>query len=318
MELPESLKSRIVTGQFLVGVVDGPDLDKRPDAVAASGSVTFVASVPYLPVLAGTGNPVTVALAPIKANLDDRGYLCTPDASDPSGKKMIYEGAALFTTDNPAGSVTNWTWTATFRFDPVNGVQPAIPAITFALPEGDLPIDLATLIKIPSSPGIGAPQAFAMLAEAKQAATDAKTAYDAALELGGGAGGVGPRGEQGLPGKDGVDGQRGPTGLTGAQGPAGTNGVDGAPGKDGATGERGPQGLQGDRGIQGVAGTNGTDGATGPAGKDGTPGAKGADSTVPGPQGPAGAVVTTLFLDQSQVIPAGTAANTLIIRRGQN
>lgn len=215
MDLPESLKSRLVTGQFLVGVIDGRDTDKKPDGVPAAGSVTFTASIPYLPVLGGAGSPATVALASIKAILDSRGILSTPDPSDLTGQTPLYEGAALFTTDNPSGSVTGWTWTATFRFAPVNGVHPTIPAVTFSLPDGDSPVDLGTLVKVPSSPGIGMPQAFAMLAEAKAAAIAAQAAAEAAANNGGGAG-------------------------------------------------------------------------------------------------------TTLYLDPAQAIPAGTAANTLIVRRGQN
>lgn len=47
--LPTNVDTGRVEGRFIVGVVDGPDGDLDPDGIPAAGTVTFTASVPYLP-----------------------------------------------------------------------------------------------------------------------------------------------------------------------------------------------------------------------------------------------------------------------------
>lgn len=90
-----------------------------------------------------------------------------------------------------------------------------------------------------------------------------------------------------------VPGPPGPAGLDGKDGKDGAAGVAGAAGRDSTV--PGPAStIPGPSGRDGIDGRPGTDstvpGPAGPPGKDSTvPGPAGKDSTVPGPQGPAGA-----------------------------
>ena len=93
----------------------------------------------------------------------------------------MYRGVKLLATDDPDMAVTDWTWTADYRFESVNGVTLQIPAHNFALPS-DSVVDLTTIVKVPSSPGYGLPQAeaAALRAEAAaQVALDVKAMADA-------------------------------------------------------------------------------------------------------------------------------------------
>ena len=83
MALPANVNTGLVTGRFVVGVADGPDADAEPDVIPAQGTVTFTASVPYLPNPTATPAPVTILKAPIVGVLDGDGYLCVPDPGDP-------------------------------------------------------------------------------------------------------------------------------------------------------------------------------------------------------------------------------------------
>lgn len=130
-----------------------------------------------------------------------------------------------------------------------------------------------------------------------------------------------------------IVGPAGPTGtVTGATGPAGTTGLTGPTGAGptgpasplaltgltGNTGRQGPSGPAGNTGAAGATGPTGSVGptgnATGPAGNTGAASATGATGPTggilvsptgfgravpPGPQGPAGPVVTTAWLPPS-------------------
>lgn len=174
MQLPTNIATGRVTGQFVAGVVDGVDVDQDPDAVPAAGFVTFTASVPYLPDPTASPNPVTVLSTSIVAVLDNEGYLCTPveGTLEPS-----YRGVRLIATDDPDISVTDWTWNATYSFSTVAGQKLAIPTHSFAVPSGGT-VDLTTVVKVPSSTGIGTEQAEALAASAQAAAIS--SAADAA------------------------------------------------------------------------------------------------------------------------------------------
>jgi len=168
-----------VTGQFLVGIVDGVDGDQEPDAVPASGTVTFTASVPYLPDPTGTPDPATILTTSVVAVLDSAGYLCTPQRGTLT---PAYRGVRLIATDDPDLSVEGWTWNAVYNFAPVNGTAVAIPTHSLAVPAGTS-IDLAVAVKVPSSNGIGIEQAEALAASAQAAAVAAAASAADASEV---------------------------------------------------------------------------------------------------------------------------------------
>lgn len=173
---PTNMGTGRVVGQFGVGVVDGLDLDDEPDVVPLSGTVTFTPSVPYLPNNSALPNPITIMTAPIKGVLDHEGYLCTPSSD---GVTPLYRGVRLFATDDPDMSVENWTYSVAYSFGAVNGVTPVMKAHSVSLPE-DSVIDLTRVGEVPSSPGVGTPQALALLAAAEDAAANAGLAAAAA------------------------------------------------------------------------------------------------------------------------------------------
>lgn len=175
--LPTNVDTGRVEGRFIVGVVDGPDEDLDPDGIPAQGTITFTASVPYLPDPFASPAPVTILKAPITGVLDSEGYLCTPDPADPS--KPGYRGLRLVATDDPDLSVTGWTWTVTYKFQRVAGTALSIASHSMALPSGST-VDLTTVMKVPSSPGVGVVQAEALAAAAQSAASAAAQSASAA------------------------------------------------------------------------------------------------------------------------------------------
>lgn len=176
--LPAELSTGMVHGRFIVAVIDGDDADLEPEVIPATGRIVFKASVGYIPVPATNEGPVTVMKGPITGVLDGEGYLSTPH---PTTGEPMYRGVKLLATDDPDMAVTDWTWAADYRFESVNGVTLQIPAHSFALPGGTV-VDLTTMVKVPSSPGYGLPQAeaAALRAEAAaQVALDVKAMADA-------------------------------------------------------------------------------------------------------------------------------------------
>lgn len=176
MLLPTNVSTGQVKGQFIVGLVDGADgfIDgnTEPDVIPAAGFVTFTASVPYLPDPTASPNPVTILQTSVVAVLDSEGYLCTPA---PGTLEPSYRFVRLIATDDPDLSVTGWTWTATYAFTTMSGQKLAIPSHSFAVPSGGA-VDLASVVKIPSSTGIGTEQAEALAASAQAAAVSAAAA----------------------------------------------------------------------------------------------------------------------------------------------
>lgn len=163
---PDNAGTGLVIGQFGLGVVDSADSDMEPEVIPLAGTVTFTPNVPYLPNPTAEPNPITIVTSAITAVLDHEGYVCTPG---PDGITPYYRGVRLFATDDPDLSVENWTWSVVYTFQPVNGIVPKIPAHSMSLLEGET-IDLATVVPVPSSPGIGTPQALALLQQAVEAA----------------------------------------------------------------------------------------------------------------------------------------------------
>ena len=94
------------------------------------------------------------------------------------------------------------------------------------------------------------------------------------------------------PGPQGERGPEGPRGERGPEGPQGVQGVPGVQGERGPEGPEGPEGPQGPKGDQGEAGPKGDKGDKGDRGEQGLKGDTGPASTVPGPAGPPGQVLT--------------------------
>lgn len=206
MEKPNSIATRRVAVQYVIGAVDGPDADDEPDFIPARGVVEFTASVLYTPYPVVSGpNPMTVLNAKIVGILDDEGYLCTPHPSNSTlpGKR----GVRLLCTDNVDGSVANWTWTAAPKFVDANGtrIPDVIPPFSFYLPADPDPnapdLDLTTVVKVPASQGVGNAQAEALAALASAAAassaSSAETAVAIAIEVRESIGSMLPRDEAG-------------------------------------------------------------------------------------------------------------------------
>ncbi|QCR53199.1 hypothetical protein C1N80_06135 [Brachybacterium sp. SGAir0954] len=180
MALPTNAGTGLVTGRFIVGVADGDDADFEPDGIPAQGTVTFVASVPYVPDPTAAPDPTTILQVPIIAVLDEDGYLCTPDPLAPTYAGA--QGIRLIATDDPDFSVVDWTWNVTYAFQPVNGVTPRIDAHAMALPSGST-VDLASVVRVPSTGGIGTEQAEALAAQAAASAAAAAAAAQEAAEI---------------------------------------------------------------------------------------------------------------------------------------
>lgn len=170
-DLPSNVQSGLVEGRYILGVADGDDVNREPDAIPAQGYVRFIASAAYLPDPTAEPDPATILPAPVVAPLDDQGYVCTPDPDDPT--KAGARGVRLIATDDEDLLVQNWYWTAIFKFLPQNGVTPKIPPRDFSLPV-DSKRNLTRMVDVPNSPGYGINQVEAALALATDAAEDAE------------------------------------------------------------------------------------------------------------------------------------------------
>lgn len=175
MSLPANVSTGLVTGRFLVGVTDGPDQDQDPDGIAATGTVTFTAAVPYL---ADPTASTVILNTKVVGVLDVEGYLCTPvqGTLDPA-----YRGVRLIATDDPDVSTTGWTWNVSYQFGKVNKETLTIPGHGLAVLSNGT-VDLSAAVTVPSSPGLGTEQAEALTASAQAAAaTSADEAAAAAV-----------------------------------------------------------------------------------------------------------------------------------------
>lgn len=236
-ELPLNVSTGMVTGRFVIAAIDGADAGQEPDAIPASGTVTFASPLTYAPDQTASPSPVTILFAPIVGVFDEEGYLSTPH---PVTGEAMYRGVKLIATDDRDISVTDWTWTATYSFDPVAGAKSVIASHAFALPSGSTQ-DLTTLVQVPSSPGYGLPQAEAAVNETITGAVVVGDDLQMTRRNGGTfiAGSV-----RGAPGEDST--------VPGPPGPVST--VPGPPGADSTV--PGPPGPQGDPGPSGVSNTD--------------------------------------------------------------
>lgn len=204
VDLPIGLGTGLVEGQFIIATIDKEDPDQEPDVIAASGRVNFTMGVDYTAAELDSG-PVTVMSSPISAVLDEEGYICTPD---PGTGLPMYRGIRLIGNDDDRLSVKGWTWQVEYKFNKVGVVTPKIPTHSMSLGVGEVK-DLARVVKIPSTPGYGLPQAEASALRAEEHAFEAAVNSRVALEVKAAADAGEFDGAPGLPGEPGKVGAPG-------------------------------------------------------------------------------------------------------------
>lgn len=167
----------LVVAQFVIGVVDGADIDDEPDIVPARGTFEFTPSTSYVPVPLGSPNAFTLMKDTVVGILDNEGYLCTPHTYD--AKMPGKRGLRLFATDNPNASVAGWTWVVTPKFVNANGapIPSYIAPFAIGVPSGGI-VDLTLAVKIPESAGVGTgvgtTEILSMATEAQSSAKQSK------------------------------------------------------------------------------------------------------------------------------------------------
>lgn len=175
---PSNVSTGKVVQRLIVGMQDGPDPDAEPDFIAAKGVAIFTPSVAYLPDPTADPDPVTLLMKTrVIGVYDDEGYLCTRLEDGTAGER----GVRLVANDNASLLVSEWTWNVAYKLDPVAGDALDLPPHAFFL-LSDAIVDLTTVVKVPSSPGIGIEQAVGMLARAEYAALQAAESAAQAAE----------------------------------------------------------------------------------------------------------------------------------------
>src|SRR5690242_1167884 len=106
MALPSNVNYGLVTGCYILAIGDASDPDNLPDAVPATGTVTFTPSARLLLDPSATP-PTTIAPQPIVCTLED-GILTDPDGN---------EGVYLIATDDTDLQPSGWTWGVSIQFD---------------------------------------------------------------------------------------------------------------------------------------------------------------------------------------------------------
>ena len=298
--LPNAVEYGSVTGRFMEAVVDSDDANLFPDGVPAKGSVLFTPAVPRVTITETAGDPMTVILKPIQANLDSEGYITSP-----SGERYIN----LVSGESPRIVPNNFT----YRVD-IKIAGATFQPFDLSVPIGSV-IDITSEAPVIRSPGVVETVNDKLYVDAMNEVnrivsslkfierisddnTDglAEVRYsDGSIDylplphgLGDGTTqgrGVGaivnteidniaevvytdgqrselilPRGPQGLQGEQGPKGETGETGPQGEQGPVGIQGPQGPQGFVGPKGDRGPEGPEGPRGPQGLTGIQGIPG----------------------------------------------------------
>ncbi|MEU8895497.1 hypothetical protein [Nocardia sp. NPDC048505] len=119
------LKYGKVVGRFLANVIDGPDIDDRPEFLPLAGTITFTAAAAKVLVSeAGTG-PVTYVQLPeyYECELDEFGYLTWRGSR---GIRLVAPTPDL----NPR----DWTWRASFDLS-YDGRRVPMDPFDFHVPE---------------------------------------------------------------------------------------------------------------------------------------------------------------------------------------
>lgn len=178
MPLSSSISTGLVKGRFGSGVVKGPNGEKL--LIPARGRIDFEGMTPFSSFPLATPDPITMLRPKGSGILDGEGYLCAPDPADRDkpGERMVL----LQAPNGPDSTVQGWTWRATLRFVNADGtrVRNTLDTITFDLPFGDVPFDLAQGVSVPESPGIGKEQVIIYAASAQAAAVSAADDAEAA------------------------------------------------------------------------------------------------------------------------------------------
>lgn len=146
-----------VVGRFITEVQDNDDPDMDPQLVPAVGRVTIKSAIDYLKIEDPIAGVFTTFRGPHVAILDRDGYLSTPR---PDSNIPMYPGVTLWANDSENISVKGWTYTASFELRTLSGKSLDLPPVTFELGTNEV-VDLSEVIKVPSSPGYGLPQAEA-------------------------------------------------------------------------------------------------------------------------------------------------------------
>ena len=143
-DLPSNVGYGTVVGKFLVASPDSADAGFNPDAVAATGTVTFTAA-PLRLIDAGAVPPVTIFPTPTVCTLNSSGVLAATEGGT---------GVTLLATEDPDLSPVGWTYTVTVAIT-------GHPAYEFdmSLPVGAT-VDLATVTPVDPSGGEVAPPSF--------------------------------------------------------------------------------------------------------------------------------------------------------------
>jgi hypothetical protein len=178
MPLSATISTGLVKGRFGDRVVAGPNGEKL--LIPARGRIEFEGMTPFSSFPLATPDPITMLRPRGSGILDGEGYLCTLDPADEDkpGERMVL----LQAPNDPDSTVQGWTWRATLRFVNADGtrVQHTLETFTFDLPFGDVPFDLAQVVSVPESPGIGKEQAIIYAASAQAAAVSAADDAEAA------------------------------------------------------------------------------------------------------------------------------------------
>lgn len=172
MAIPAALSSRVVTGRYGLGVIDGPDPDSEPELIPARGTIVFrPVGVKNITLNATGDDPITILLTEFLAVLDDEGFICTPKADGTPGER----GLRLFTSNDPASSATGWKWRATPRIITPAGTVAvgAIDPFEFPLPVGTSELNLNKAIPPAGELPVTPDQATALVASAEAAAMEA-------------------------------------------------------------------------------------------------------------------------------------------------
>ena len=254
MATPSTLSYGIVVGQFLVSASDSADADALPDAVPASGTVTFTPSAGVVLDYGTNPNPSAILRKPIVASLDPQGYLIGADG---------LRGVRLIATDNPTVKPVGWTWVATYALkDPEGNDLRSLTTQPFLVPSGTT-TDLIVAMPIEESKGV-------FLSKGDKGDKGDPNTLSIASVLTSGPGqpaevsisGVSPNQALSFTLPRGDVGPVGPVGPQGIQGFKGDKGDTGSQGIQGEIGLTGPQGIQGEAGdmvpVAGPAPVNGT------------------------------------------------------------
>lgn len=130
---------RTITARFTAYVPDSADADHDPDPVPVQGSVVFEPNFARGAISYTT--PEFVVPEPIHAQLID-GELVTSVAQ---GDEIVYQPVRLMVTEDER-SGQRWTWTARFRDVTIQDEAHEISDLTFTVPPGGGPLDLAEVV----------------------------------------------------------------------------------------------------------------------------------------------------------------------------